>query len=773
MQGYAFLLGVFIVIGTLVQGGQLLYTAGTILVCQGLALWYCRLPLLRIVLLSLVALAGSAWGHGWLENQIAHRLPASLDKTDVDVSLIVESVEPRERWQSLVVRVIGQPDSMRDLRRLHLNYYQKRSGPQNTPLQSGDYLDARVRLKAIRSFSNGLPFDYEAWLLRQSVDARGYIRTINTRRDAQVESDGIRTRWLHARNAEISAAAWPWVAGLVFGEQSAFSAEQWQLAQQTGTLHLLVVSGLHMGMIAGFVFVIVSMVRRLVCLFFPLFAGSSVVFWAVFKAIAVLVVCSGYVYLAGAGIALQRAMVMLLALVLVMLFARRLSPIAGLSYAFAVLLLMDPLVYTGAGFGFSICAVGGLLAFMSGRRSHRLSVFWQPQWVVFLVLLPVMLFWGQSVSLIHVMCNTLAIPLLGFVVLPLAFATALFPGGWWEFLLASAGEQGWRFLSWANTLDFPVLVWQPIDVLLLWVALLGLVYVGARPVIAQISTVSVLVMLFLKPAPVDDKAILLDVGQGQAMVFSATVGAKTTTLVIDTGPRFSARFNAGSAMIAPMVRRLGADSVDDLVVSHDDLDHTGGWQGLMDSGIPIERHWFGQPDKSGALIPVGAHPVVSCHGHRDKSTVADGWIRRNDALAFRFLQVPARYVEVDNDASCVVQVDWHGLRFLVPGDISRRVELALVAHYRDALKSDVLVLAHHGSRSSSAAHFVSAVAPNDVLVSAGFNNRFGHPHEDVMKTVSAVTTNIWITANDGAIHINTEGHISTMRSGYSLPWRQH
>ena len=593
-------------------------------------------------------------------------------------------------------------------------------------------------------------------MVRQGIDARGYVRQLIAHQPAEDHQHiGWRQRLLDDLQTRVSPSAWPWVAGLVFGVQGAFDADQWALTQQTGTLHLLVVSGLHMGMLAGLVTGLALLLQRCI---------AAVGLWP-YRGHAMRLRMVAVLLLAGAGIALQRAWVMLAVAVLVVLLIRKLSLLAALSYAFAVILLLNPLIYISAGFGFSMVAVAGLLLFMQGRKLARWQLFWFPQWVVFVCLLPVMLWWGQAVSLVHLFCNLVGIPLVGLLLLPLSFMTAVWPGGWWEVALTHVGNGFWYLLEVVAALPVPSLHYQPWDVLLAWCVLLAMHWIGARPLTVTVATVSTLVLLFAQPAPGLPRLVMADVGQGQAMMMSyRSDDGVARALVIDTGARFSAQFDAGSAIVAPHTRRLGVTGVDDLVISHGDLDHAGGWFGLVDSGIAIERQWYGQLNQPQDL-PVNRAQVLDCHQ-------SDQWHSRGPNLSFRFLILPSRFHKNDNDASCVVQIRWYEQTILVPGDISRFAELALLYRYLDGLKSDVLVAAHHGSRSSSHQRFLDTVKPTQVWISAGFNNRFGHPHPDVLARFAKVGADVYLTAHDGAVVMTKGGQVKTIRSGWQPPWRQ-
>ncbi|MCD8532206.1 MAG: DNA internalization-related competence protein ComEC/Rec2 [Saccharospirillaceae bacterium] len=583
-----------------------------------------------------------------------------------------------------------------------------------------------------------------------------------------------------------SAAAWPWLSGLVFGEQQAFSKEQWQLAQFTGTLHLLVVSGLHVGMVAAIGWLLALFAIRL----WILLTGRGLRHPALIRLLLVGAVSAAYVWLAGTGIALQRAWIMIMVLLWVLFSGWRLNWLTALSLALLLVLLVNPLIWTRAGFGFSFVAVLSLLAFFGGRSNGRLQTFVLPQWVVFMAMLPLLWFWGLPVSLLQVFTNLLAIPLLSLLILPLAlldvglawlsavfmkagllnteyhaaFVAAL------DSLLAGVGETFWQLLTALQQQNWPLQFWQPLPVLLLWPVMLLLWRLGVSPALNWAATPLLLLGLFWPwrddsegVAYSSPEAAMLDVGQGQSLVFISG----HHVLVYDTGARFSAHFDAGSALLVPLLKQAGVTRIDTLIVSHSDLDHAGGLDSVLRSELPVQKILLGQML---AEVPPWRSPVAC------RAMAEQGWQVIDAALHYRILALPtALQVLVagsDNNQSCVVQLDWFGRRFLLTGDIERDLEQQLVAHFGVDLRSDVLVLAHHGSRSSSSAEFLAAVQPSQVWISAGFNNRFGHPHADVIRRLDAMNIPWYLTARDGALFMAPDGQLRTARSGWQPPWRQ-
>jgi competence protein ComEC len=228
--------------------------------------------------------------------------------------------------------------------------------------------------------------------------------------------------------------------------------------------------------------------------------------------------------------------------------------------------------------------------------------------------------------------------------------------------------------------------------------------------------------------------LMLDVGQGSAAVLR-TAGH---TVVFDAGPRYSERFDAGRALVVPALRATGANRVDLLVLSHADSDHAGGAQGLRD-GLPVRAELAGEPSAGSGTRRCAA-----------------GMRWRQDGVEYRVLHPREGDRREGNTASCVLRVEAAGRVLLLTGDIDAEAERALLASDPAALRADVVLVPHHGSRSSSSPRFVGAVMPRYALVSAGFRNRFGHPHPEVAARWRAAGADVIGTPESGAVLLRVE-----------------
>ncbi|MAD46704.1 MAG: DNA internalization-related competence protein ComEC/Rec2 [Oceanospirillaceae bacterium] len=724
----------------------------------------------RLLQYSLILFVTLLFSALWRQSQLQHRLPQSLDRSYIEARVLIDQVTQRERGQRLRVTVlsarmlnqVNQTAELPALRQLQLNWYPRRD---DVVPRAGNEVVIRAVLRAPRNFANGLAFDYEAYLLTKGIDAGGYIRSLDLQQEQQPHTEP-RQQLRQTLLKRVTEAATPWVAGLLLADQQAFSARQWRTAAYTGTLHLLVVSGLHVGLIALAGWLIGAVVMRLVSLVPARRLPSPG--WL--RLLPVVAVTGGYVWLAGAGIALQRAWLMILLAAVLAMHRRRPDWLEIVLAVMLLVLLFNPLIWTRPGFGFSFVAVIALLAGFRGRKSHRLEGLILPQWQVFMALLPVMLWWGQSVGAQHLLANIVAIPWLTLVLMPLTLLAVLTSAPLISDLLAAAGDLFWAWLEFAQQLALPQFAHLSLPVIVLWYLLLIVFWLGVPRWLMWAGQACMLWALFLMPPAEQRSVMMADVGQGLAVIFRDG----TRALIYDMGARFSERFDAGSAIVFPLLRQSGAQQVDQIMISHNDNDHAGGLSGFLRLarayGMPVGSIVAGQPQED------ETYPQTSC----DDPQAADGrlsrWQNLTPTLRWRMLAIPlserSQIRAVDNNQSCVIQVDWHGLRFMLSGDLEKDGEALLVSRYGAELQSDILLVGHHGSKTSTSPIFLNAVKPAQAWISAGFNNRFGHPHAAVMARLQAQDVRILNTAGCGLVRMKRPGLPVCQRHGWQPPWRQ-
>jgi competence protein ComEC len=773
---------------------KLLFALAAIPVLVFVVCFRAKRTVLASCLIALFLAACVGWGSNFTDRQLQHRLPHEQYGSDLAVRGCISSeVELQNRSGRTVGRfsLVLEPNSLSPLglRQIRVSWF---DAPAE--LQAGDCLEAIARLKPPRSYANGLPYDYVASMMFQGVDATGYLRHATVINKAPGHTDWsmqLKQRLKHWLSGALSGEAQRWVAGLVFGDKKAFTNSQWQLVRDTGTLHLLVVSGLHVG-IVGVMSLLPGMVMlRIAAVALSLMRRpASVEHLRWFPPLLALIITAVYVWVAGSGISLLRAWVMFAVVLLIWQNPRRIPRTTVLIFAALMVMVINPLSWTQAGFAYSFAAVAALVLYFEGQRNSKLTAIFLPQFVVLICLLPIMTYWGQSSSAGHLVANLVAIPLVTLVILPLAL-TCLTPlatltGPW----MTSAGEWFWSWLDIVDGLGLPSIYVPTGTSLLIFAVSLGLWLLGARLLSLLVSVLLMWTAIFtanvfeLSGAASQKAGLwLVDSGQGQALLVSD--GAHH--VLIDTGPAFGEQFSVASSALVPLMRREGIHHLDALVISHGDNDHAGGVDDIL-RAVNVDRLFVGEN------LSLGIKKVSQ---KRAKDGVAEGLVEEaeqgeetvqqqtdchqlakktdtqihvlSDAFQLTFLPVPKAARTNANNHSCVVVIEWMTSRILVPGDIDMDVERSLIAAHGGNLKVDVLVAAHHGSRSSTSNMWLNTVRPNVVLFSAGYRNSFGHPHPDVVKRLGdgVVHAN---TATAGMITLSSEGRFSLERAKWLPHW---
>jgi competence protein ComEC len=236
---------------------------------------------------------------------------------------------------------------------------------------------------------------------------------------------------------------------------------------------------------------------------------------------------------------------------------------------------------------------------------------------------------------------------------------------------------------------------------------------------------------------------VLDVGQGLALV----VQTHRHALLYDTGPRYTDEADAGGRIVAPFLRAAGVRQLAGMIVTHQDSDHSGGALTLLQT-VPVA--WLA------SSLPEG-HDILERRatdgGAALRCEAGQRWTW--DGVRFAVLQPTAALYAAPaskpNDLSCVVRIDSDYGSALLTGDLEARGELELVVGDPSALKADVLLVPHHGSRTSSTAAFIASVAPEIAVYTPGYRNRFGHPRPDVVARYDRAGVHSYRTDHDGAL----------------------
>ncbi|HYF16711.1 MAG TPA: DNA internalization-related competence protein ComEC/Rec2 [Ramlibacter sp.] len=612
-------------------------------------------------------------------------------------------------------------------------------------LRAGERWRFTVRLRAPHGNLNPHGFDYELWLWEQGLQATGYVRAgpndpaparlaATWRHPVEQARQAVRDA-IQARVADRASAGV--IAALVVGDQNAIERSDWDVFRATGVAHLMSISGLHVTMFAWLAAAVVGAAWRRspwLCLAWP--APLAAVLGG-------LLLAAAYALFSGWGVPAQRTLLMLAGVAFLRLSARQWPwPVTWL-FACAVVVTADPWALMQPGFWLSFVAVGVLFATDAGvpaqpvRWRARAVRLLREQVVVTLALAPLtLLLFGQA-SIVGLVANLLAIPWVTLLVTPLAMAGVLLPPLWdlaaWAVQVLGAVLQamaGWPFAVWSQATP-PT-----------WIGaagvLGGLLLAMRWPPPLRALGVPLLLPALLwqapRPAPGEFELLAADVGQGNAVL----VRTATATLVYDAGPRYGAESDAGQRVLVPLLRALG-EPVERLVLSHRDSDHTGGAAAVLTMQPRAQLLAAIEPTHLLAAL----RPIEAC-------AAGQRWTR--DGVGFEVLHPPPGEglgAAKANTVSCVLRVSNGRRSALLAGDIEQAQESRLV-RVGASLPSDVLLVPHHGSKTSSSAAFLEAVRPRWAVVQAGYRNRFGHPAPEVLERYAANGAEVVETARCGA-----------------------
>ncbi|MBB3256454.1 competence protein ComEC [Paraburkholderia bannensis] len=756
-----------------------------------------------------IGLGYAAWR---AELRLAQTLPASWQKRDVEVSGHIARMISQDRGAASFLFSVeswripaSQSQALPDLIQLS---WVARDVPL-PPLVPGARWRLDVRLKRPHAQGNFGLRDAEATLLSRGVRATGYVsderrakRLLPDARSLSVQIE--RSRAVVRARIDAALADAPHrgiVVALATGAQDAVSDDDWRRLRNTGTSHLVAISGLHLAFVAGLAGWIAGALWRRARwrgIEAPLIVPAQQVAVA-----GAVVAAAAYAALAGFNVPVQRALWMLTVTAIALWRSREVSRSHVLAWALGLVLLRDPWAVTAPGFWLSFGAVGAILFAASGvprvRReddaalspdeldpmrehdaapprvgclrvfSSRISARWRAfirrfagrladsarvQWAVTLALAPLSAYWFMQIPLIGPLANAGAIPWVSMFVTPMVLAGVALPAPFDAFAWQSAHAmlswlidalgmlEGW---PWA-LLRLP----QP-GVFALCCAGVGVAWLLAPrgwPLrwLAPFTWLPLLVPSAHGPPPGAFRLTALDIGQGTSVL----VETSRHTLLFDAGPGPEST-HAGERIVAPYLQTHGVMRLDTLMISHDDSDHSGGAPAVLDA-VPVGAFVAG-------ILP--AHPLWASARTRGAQTVqcAAGQRWQWDGVAFEVLWPdPGPLTGKPNAHCCVLRVATAqggvgAVSALLAADIEAGTERTLVARDAAGLRSQVLVVPHHGSRTSSTEPFLDSVWPLVAIFQVGYLNRFHHPHPGVYARYASRHIVLARSDADGAVRI--------------------
>lgn len=636
-------------------------------------------------------------------------------------------------------------------------------------LLPGDRWKFNVKLKAVHGNSNPGGFDYELWMWEQNLRATGSVVTGKGNNQPQLlertwqhPMEGLRQYWrdqilimgqqLNTQD-QINSGL---IAALTVGDQAAIQASYWDIFRLTGVAHLVSISGLHITM---FAWLAAHLIRFIWSLHIP----------CLYKIPAVTVGRWGgllfaflYALLSGWGLPAQRTILMLLVVTCLQQSSLRWPWPRVWLLAMFMVVVQDPWALLAVGFWLSFVAVGVLIVSDGENNSNAgQSVTKQPEpWykrvqnslrhmlkeqiVVTLALAPLSLLFFQQVSLVGLLANLLAVPWLTFVITPLCMLGVIWQPFWsmalWTIEVLMQFLSSLANVSWA-VLELPAAPWY-------WSAIATVAMAFMLLPIAWQWRVMLLpflmpAWLWQIPTPAANEFDLwaLDVGQGNGLL----IRTEHHSLIYDTGPAYLNDTDAGQRIMLPFLKTMALQA-DLLVLSHQDLDHSGGAASILKAQKKAHFLTSIAPDHELAQY----RKIQTCQA-TDQATQSWKW----DGVLFEILHpLESDYSNAmtTNARSCVLKISNAKQQVLLVGDIEKQQEAQLLSRYPQALNATLLLVPHHGSKTSSSAEFLDAVQPSLAIVQSGYRNRYGHPAESVMQRYAERQIQVVATPECGAVY---------------------
>lgn len=697
-------------------------------------------------------ICGFVYGCLVAASYLSQRLPPELRGVEVEIVATIVDLPHRDGRR---LRFLSQLESIKLLQdaapvarsgRIRLTWY----GYDAPDLRAGDKVKLVVKLKAPAGFMNPGGFDRERWFAQKKTIATGYVRSKSFDVTQSVTGHSF-TPLATARNtlqiklaqASESYQSQGVIAALTVGDRSGITPGLWQDFISTGTNHLLAISGLHISLVAGFFALLVQYLWRYTGLVSRSTRRGCAVTVALLAAFC-------YAAMAGFSVPTVRALMMFSVLVCLLLVRRHQRRTQSLAIALMVVCITDPLSVLSPGFWMSFAAVAVLyLVFSNSQpvgRAAMLTRVLRGHVLITVGLYPLTILFFSQASLISPLANLVVTPLIGMIVTPLVFIAALLV--FVSMPLASALLFVVDILLRASFSLLDYLAGLPLALIKIsGVSSIAIIFFTGTAVlmlipltrsVRSISFILLLPLLFPKSTPDlaagEYKVTVLDVGQGLSVV----VTTASHTLVYDTGDQFSSRFSAADAVLLPYLRHESITTIDRLIVSHADRDHSGGADEVL---AEMQVALLMLSDK---LSNIPGTPYRQC-------LAGDSWIW--DQVTFTILHPQLNATGSGNDRSCVLMIATpDGVRTLLPGDIESAAERQLLA--AGTLEPVAVLLSpHHGSATSSGDAFLDVLQPEYALHSAGYKNRFGFPRPEVTARYESMGVQQFTTAASGAIEV--------------------
>ncbi len=672
----------------------------------------------------------------------------------------------------------------------------------------GDHVSVTTRLREPYGTLNPGGFHYGNYLKKKGIHA---VATVSGPEaihvlpfaDSSIGKDifGLIDRWrqsIHrAATANLSQPALGLFLGMILGEQSYIEQDIRDAFMASGTVHILSISGSHLGLLALVVFAVVKWsVRRL-----PTSWLEHMSLYLTATQCSVLVtlpIVTFYMLLAGAEMATVRSWIMIVVCCVGLWLGRERNLITALALAALLMVLSHPEVIHDISFQLSylsVAAIGMVLLARKKKDSKPLGpdiedVCETPSWcsralensklawlmtlVVSLTTLPLVAFYFHQIPWLGLMTNMVIVPLVGVVVIPLGLiaAVGVLVGGLATLPLGLANQ--WIFdafaqivvgLSYVPGAEWHVASPHIMSIVLFWCVLAGFVLCKHRPIARwSCATILLAVLIWWAWSPRTNwepgmlRVTFLDVGQGDATVLELPDGQ---TVLIDGGPTYR-RLDMGRAVIGPYLWNRGIHRIDHVIATHPQWDHVGGLPWVLQA-FDVGAYWSNGIARSRAFYK-RLQTAVDMADLDEQVGVAGSDIIGPGPCSLTVLSPSAEKKSLQlvsaqeisgkdlNNRSLVTRLDCGAHSLLLTADAEQEV-LAQLQRLPHGHSAKIVKVPHHGAKSSLHEGWVKQIEAEAMVVSVGSHNRYGHPAEAVVAAYAARELPLYRTDQDGAIII--------------------
>lgn len=643
------------------------------------------------------------------------------------VCLFVANLVEKAPDRSLIgkkISIIGKVDKLYQHQQIYFDFivqaplpfgtkirvtWYKNSQSQNSP-KTGEVWQLEVKLKQLHSILNPHIKDFTSSKIANSIVATAFVgQNYSVRKIADSSKlNSLRSNWIEKLKAS-NIEGIKFINALTLGDTSLLENSDWRLFKKTGTLHLWIISGLHLGMVAGFLWLI-----------FGIFTKKKLkTFFALAVVIPIL-----YAFLSGWGVAAQRASFMLVVAVVFSAGIRNINVWTSFFLALLIVLLINPLIVLTPGFWLSFGAVASLIFALKARRLGKIRTLLFSQIVVFIVLMPFLYYFAELPSFISPLLNLILIPIIT-ILLPIAMiGVILYLSLDISWLLSLSAISISHIVDLLNFAGEYALRFKAQNPIFLWFGILAIFPSGFY---VRFLVMFVFILAFTKtPMALSDAwtVRVLDVGQGLAVL----VEKNHKYLLFDTGINYSHDY---APVIPPLHKLVKSGELDYLIVSHKDKDHSGGQELVLQE--------FG---------------VWRNIGYKGEACVG-AWQEDWEGLKLTFIGADIATENPKNAESCTLLIqDKKQNSALLTGDVLAQQEFEYLPTWQNLLGNSnlsLLLAGHHGSASSSSKELVFGLKPTAVVYSAGFRNYFRHPSKQVIHRFSSIDAMQFNTAHSGAL----------------------